>query len=103
MRRQRSGSRSAGLKVREVMRHDPGIQFFHLSANALDQVRAYPATSRICGTLCSVTGSSLNKQAAKNGSAAFLLPAGVIHRAEEYRLQLQILPFAHLLENLAGL
>src|SRR6478609_5190803 len=36
------------------------------------------STSRICGTLLSTTSSSVRTQAARMGSAAFLLPAGAI-------------------------
>src|SRR3954452_1604593 len=36
------------------------------------------STSRICGTLCSTTSSSVRTQAARIGRAAFLLPAGSI-------------------------
>src|SRR3954471_8221406 len=36
------------------------------------------STSRICGTLCSTTSSWVRTQAARMGSAAFLLPAGAI-------------------------
>src|SRR5918999_2244252 len=34
------------------------------------------SVSRICGTLCSTTRSSVNRQAASSGRAAFLFPAG---------------------------
>src|SRR5690349_16689281 len=35
------------------------------------------STSRICGTFRNVTGSSVNRQAASRGNAAFLFPEGV--------------------------
>ncbi len=77
MRRQRSRSRPPGRKVGEVSRQ----VFASKSSTRVPRLsikRRMSSTSRICGTFRKTTGSSVNKQAARSGKAAFLFPAGVI-------------------------